>query len=124
LDKGGEKLEASLSASELKGPTKMEAPDDGVKEVEVPLSERAAILFKKLAHGRLRHLFARGKVASEQSVKLRCHLSRSVRIWERWMDIKAEDTGVIFEVPARLAHMPDFSQLDTRTLYMIMSHQL
>ena len=107
-------LEASLSASEL-GPTKKEAPDGGLKGVEVPLCERAAVLFKQLALGRMRYLFAGGKVTTEQCVELRCHPSRSVRIWERWLDIKAEVTGVIVEVPARLAHMPDLSQPHTRT---------
>jgi hypothetical protein len=80
----------------------------------VPLWERAAILFSQLALGRLKHLFAGGKVTTEQRMELRCHPLRSVRIWERWMDIKAEVTGVIFEVPARLAHLPDLSQPDTR----------
>jgi hypothetical protein len=89
--------------------------------VEVPLCERAAILFKKLALGRLKHLFARGKVIAEHSVELRCHPSRSVRIWERWLDIEAEVTGVRFEVPARLAHLPDLSQPDRRTLYATLS---
>jgi hypothetical protein len=45
-------LDASLSASEL-GPT-TEAPDGGLKGVEVPLCERAAFLFKQLALGRLK----------------------------------------------------------------------
>jgi hypothetical protein len=53
-------LEASLSASEL-GPTKKEAPDGGLKGVEVPLCERAAVLFKQLALGRMRYLFAGGQ---------------------------------------------------------------
>jgi hypothetical protein len=75
-------LEASLSASEL-GPTKKEAPDGELKGVEVPLYERAAILFKQLALGRLRHLFARGKIRTEQSVELRSHPLRSKRLWER-----------------------------------------
>ena len=66
-------LEASLSASEL-GPTKKEAPDGGLKGVEVPLCERAAVLFKQLALGRMRYLFAGGKVTAEQSVELRCTL--------------------------------------------------
>jgi hypothetical protein len=107
-------LKASLSASELV-PTKKEAPDGGLKGVEVLLYERAAILFKQLALGRLKHLFARGKVTPEQSVELRCHPLRSVRIWERWLNIKAEFAGVTFEVPARLAHLPDLSQPNTRT---------
>jgi hypothetical protein len=72
----------------------------------VPLRERAAILFKQLALGRLTHLFAWGKVTAEQSVELQCHPSRSVRIWERCRDL---------EVPARLAQLPDLSQPDTRT---------
>jgi hypothetical protein len=70
------------------GPTKKEAPDGGLKGWEVPLCERAAVLFKQLALGRMRYLFAGGKVIAEQSVELRCHPSRSVRIWERWLDIK------------------------------------
>jgi hypothetical protein len=80
------------------------------------MRERAAILFKQLALGRLKHLFAWGKVTAEQRVELRCQPSRSVRIWKRWLDIKAEVAGVIFEVPARLAYLPDLSQPDTRTL--------
>jgi hypothetical protein len=59
-------LEASLSASEL-GPTKKEAPDAGqvpLCGMEVPLCEHAAILFKQLALGRLKHLFAGGEVIS------------------------------------------------------------
>jgi hypothetical protein len=73
-------LEASLSDSEL-GPTKKEAPYGGLKGVEVPPYERAAILFnKQLALGGLRHLFAGGKVTAEKSVELRCHPSRSVQI--------------------------------------------
>jgi ribosomal protein S27E len=47
----------SLSALEL-GPTKKEAPDGGLLRVEVPLCERATILFKHLALDRLKHLFA------------------------------------------------------------------
>ena len=74
--------------------------------MEVPLCERAAVLFKQLALGRMRYLFAGGKVTAEQSVELRCHPSRSVRIWERWLDIKAEVTGVIFEVHAALPTCP------------------
>jgi hypothetical protein len=81
--------------------------------MEVPLCERAAVFFKELALGRMRYLFGGGKVQGEQSVELRCHPSRSVRIWERWLNIKAEVTGVIFEVPACLAHLPDLSQPDT-----------
>jgi hypothetical protein len=84
--------------------------------MEVPLCERAAVLFKQLAMGRLKHFFARGELITEQSAELRCHPSRSVRIWERWLDIKAEVTGVIFEVPARLAHLPALSQSDTRSI--------
>jgi hypothetical protein len=53
---------------------------------------------------------------TEQSVELWCHPSLSVRIWKRWLDIKVEVTGLIFEVPARLAHLPDLSQPDTRTI--------
>jgi hypothetical protein len=115
-------LQASPSASEL-GPTKEEAPDGGLKGVEVPRCERAAVLFKQLALGHIRYRFAGGMVTTEQSVELRCHPSRSVRIWERWLDIKAEVTGVIFEVPARLAHLPDLSQPGTRT-YMTLSHPI
>jgi hypothetical protein len=40
--------------------------------VEVPLRKREAILFKQLALGRLKHLFAGGKVIAEQRVELRC----------------------------------------------------
>jgi hypothetical protein len=79
----------SLSTSEL-GHTKKEAPDNGLKGVEVLLCERAAILFKQLALGRLKHLFARDKVTPEQSVELRCHPLRSGRMWERWLNINAE----------------------------------
>jgi hypothetical protein len=107
-------LEASLSASGMR-PTKKEAPDGGLKGVEVPLDERAAILFMQLALGRLKHLFAGGKVTAEQSVEMQCHTSRSVRIWERWLNINAEVTGVIFEVPARIGQPANFSQPDTRT---------
>jgi hypothetical protein len=81
-------LEASLCGSEL-GPTKKEAPDGGLKEVEVLLSERAAILFcgklnssQQLALGRLKHLFAGGGSNNKKIVELRCHPSRSVRIWK------------------------------------------
>jgi hypothetical protein len=54
-------LEVSLCASEL-GPTKKEASDGGLKGVEIPLCERAVVLFKQLALGRLKHLFVGGKV--------------------------------------------------------------
>jgi hypothetical protein len=40
--------------------------------VEVPLYKRAAILFKQLALGRLKHLFAEGNVTAEHRVELRC----------------------------------------------------
>jgi hypothetical protein len=40
--------------------------------VEVPLCKRAAILFKQLALGRLKNLFAGDKVTAEQRVELRC----------------------------------------------------
>jgi hypothetical protein len=46
------------------GPTKKEAPDGGLKGVEVPLCERTAVLFKLLALGRLKHLFVGGKVTT------------------------------------------------------------
>jgi hypothetical protein len=68
-------LKAPLSSSEL-GPTKKEAPDGGLKGVEAPLCKRAAILFNQLALGRLKHLFAGGKVTSEKSMELRCEYGR------------------------------------------------
>jgi hypothetical protein len=43
------------------GPTKKEALDGGVKRVKVPLCERAIILFKQLALGRLKHIFEGGR---------------------------------------------------------------
>jgi hypothetical protein len=82
------------------------------------------MLFKELALGRLKHLFVGGKVIAEESVELRCNPLRSVRIWERWLDIKAEVAGVIFEVPARLAHFPTCHNPTRELLYMTLPHPL
>jgi hypothetical protein len=56
-------LEVSLSASEL-GLTKKEAPNGGLNGMEVPLCERAAVLFKQLAPYRLKYIFVGGEVTT------------------------------------------------------------
>jgi hypothetical protein len=88
-----------------------------------PLCERAAVLIKKFALGHLKHLIVWGKVIAEQSVELRCRPSCYVRIWERWLKIKTEVPGVIFEVFARLARECPSCRNPTRdVLYMSLSN--
>jgi hypothetical protein len=115
-------LEVSLSASELR-PTKKEAPDGRLKGVEVPL--RACRNSLQAARARpLEAPLARGKVTPEQSVMLRCHPSRSMRLWETWLDIRAEVTSVIFEVPPAVPTCLTCHSPTRELLYMTLSPPL